>query len=144
MTELTKLRITDKRMLAPYLEAWKGMEWSIDLQDHFGGRIIGSYNPGLALIEAIHRLNPVFELSAQERKEITQLERADPQRAQQRLNEVVSAKATVFYEALVRHFSSELIPSIKDAIGDLVAKVVDVMIMEFDGYLSNREAGNKK
>lgn len=144
MSELTKLRIIDKRDLAPYLEIWKTFEWDVLIGDDFGGGITGTYRPGPALIAAIQRLNAVFDLSAKERKEIEQLERTDPKRAQAKLNEWVRAKSDAYYGSLVEHFKSLVIPSIKEALNDLVSKTIDAMIAEFGGNVSTHKESNKK
>lgn len=144
MSELTKLRIIEKDNLEPYLQTWKDFEWLIQIRDDFGGIITGTYKTGPALIEAIHRLNYVVILSAKEKEELEQLEQADPQKAQDKLNKLVRARADMFYSSLIQHFIKELRPSIREAINNLVSKVVDLMIMEFSDSTSPPEGGSKK
>ena len=144
MSELTKMRLHDKRSLVPYIETWRDFEWPIQIGDDFGGGIIGTYKSGPALIAAIYRLNPVFDLTAKERKEIEQIERTDPKRAEAIRNQVVFKKSQVFYGRLVEHFSSLVIPTIKEALNDLVAKAIDAMIVEFSDDASANKGSNKK
>jgi len=113
VSELTKFRIIDEQAFAPYLEKWETFEWSIAVRDDFGSIITGIYNPGPALIEVIRRLHVVIDLSAEERKEIEQLEHADLKHAQDKLNQLVGAKARVYYGSLIEHFDNLIIPTIK-------------------------------
>lgn len=144
MSDLTKLRSVDKSTFSSSLETWKGMEWTILLRDDFGGVLSGMYTPGPALIEALNRLGAVFELTIGEKEEIARLELRDSARAQERLNELVRAKANLFYGTLIEHFKDELFPSIKKAINDLVSIVVDLMVKEFGGDLSAEQTGKKR
>ncbi len=144
MSDLTKLRLTDKRELVPYIEIWRDAECPILIGDDFGGGITGTYKYGPALIAAIYRLNPVFDLTAKERKEIEQLERTDPKGAEARMNQLLFNKSQLFYGRLLEQFRSLVIPTIKEALNDLVAKAIDAMIVEFSGDDSANKGSNKK
>ena len=143
MSDLTKLRIIDKESLAPYLETWRSFEWTIRIRDAFGGGIEGVYFPGPALIAAVNRLNMVYTLSANEREEIEQLERTDPERAQEKLNVWVRAKADLHYGSVIEHFKNLVRPIIREALNDLVSKTVDAMIVEFSGDSSTQTEGSR-